>query len=74
MMAAQGGAPPAPPDDGKMVDLSDSIEKAQCFARNEDAKFPMTNLFIGDSRLGCKSDVDEQLIIHLGFREFVRVC
>lgn len=73
-MSTQGAQPPpAPADDGKMVDLSDAIDKSKCFVRNEDAKCPMTNLFIGDSRLGCKSDVDEQLIIHLAFRDFVRV-
>merc|ERR1712224_696840 len=33
----------------------------------------MTNLFIGDSRLGCKSDADEQLILHIAFQEFVKV-
>ena len=28
---------------------------------------------IGDSRIGCKSDADEQLIIHFEFTEFVKV-
>jgi hypothetical protein len=60
---------------GKMgVDLTDSIEKSGCYARNEDPRFPMTNLFIGDTRLGCKSDADEQLIIHIAFNTFVKVC
>jgi hypothetical protein len=61
------------PDTGKMVDLSDKIDKSECYARNESAQFPMTNLFIGDSTLGCKSDADEQLIIHVAFSEFVKV-
>lgn len=61
------------PDTGKMVDLSDKIEKSECYARNESAQFPWTNLLIGDSRLGCKSDADEQLIIHVAFTEFVKV-
>lgn len=61
------------PDSGKMVDLSDKIEKSECYARNESAQFPMTNLFIGDSTFGCKSDADEQLIIHVAFCEFVKV-
>lgn len=61
------------PDTGKMVDLSDKIDKSECYARNESAQFPMTNLFIGDSTLGCKSDADEQLIIHVAFTEFVKV-
>jgi hypothetical protein len=60
-------------DDGKDVDLRDLIETKECYARNEAAGFPMSNLFIGDSRLGCKSDADEQLILHIAFREFVKV-
>jgi hypothetical protein len=30
-------------------------------------------LFIGDSRLGCKSDADEQLILHVAFQSFVKI-
>ena len=69
--AAAAAAEPA--DDGKLVDLSDKIDKSACYARNEASGFPMSNLFIGDSRLGCKSDADEQLILHIAFQEFVRV-
>eukprot|EP00979_Chaetoceros_neogracilis_P001715 scaffold305_cov267-Chaetoceros_neogracile.AAC.32 len=61
------------PETTKLVDLSDKIEKAECYARNESSQFPMSNLFIGDSRLGCKSDADEQLIVHVAFNEFVKV-
>jgi hypothetical protein len=57
----------------KMVDLIDNIEKSGCYATNEDPRFPMTNLFMGDTRLGCKSDADEQLIIHIAFNTFVKV-
>lgn len=63
----------APVDNGKMVDLSDKIDKSECYGRNVSSAFPMTNLFIGDSRLGCKSDADEQLILHISFNEFVKV-
>lgn len=74
MMEAANPADAAPaPDDGKMNGLLDKIEKSQCYARNENSQFPMTNLFIGDSRLGCKSDADEQLILHIAFNEFVKV-
>jgi hypothetical protein len=75
-MPGAGGMPegPAEPaDDGKMVELSGKIDKSECYARNEDSRFPMTNLFIGDTRLGCKSDADEQLILHIAFQEFVKV-
>mmetsp|Transcript_2620 Transcript_2620/g.7256 ORF Transcript_2620/g.7256 Transcript_2620/m.7256 type:complete len:150 (-) Transcript_2620:1373-1822(-) len=65
--------PAADKDDGKLVNLSSAIDKADCFARNVAPGFPMTNLFIGDSRLGCKSDADEQLILHISFHDFVRV-
>ena len=74
--AAGGGAPPAaePADDGKLIELTSSkLDASDCYARNEASGFPMTNLFIGDSRLGCKSDADEQLILHLAFNEFVKV-
>jgi hypothetical protein len=58
---------------GKPIDLRDKINMAGCYARNEASGFPMSNLFIGDSRLGCKSDSDEQLILHIAFNEFVKV-
>ena len=60
-------------DDGKMVDLGIKIDSKACYARNESKSFPMSNLFIGDSRLGCKSDADEQIILHVEFSEFVKV-
>lgn len=75
----QGGrAPPtsastAPADTGKMMDLTDKLDKMESYARNVSAAFPMTNLFIGDTRLGCKSDADEQLILHIAFHETVKV-
>jgi PITH domain len=59
---------------GKPIDLRDKMDTAGCYARNESSGFPMSNLFIGDSRLGCKSDSDEQLILHIAFNEFVKVC
>lgn len=70
-----GGHPAAPEekDDGKMVDLREKIDTSMSYAKNEAAGFPMSNLFIGDSRLGCKSDADEQMIIHIEFQEFVKV-
>lgn len=70
---AAAAADSEPADDGKMIDLISHIDKSECYARNEAAGFPMTNLFIGDTRLGCKSDADEQLIVHVAFQEFVKV-
>jgi len=69
-----GAEAPKEVDNGKMIDLTDKIDKSETYAKNEAASFPMTNLFIGDSRLGCKSDADEQLILHISFQEFVKVC
>jgi len=57
----------------KLVDLTDKLDKSACYARNEDSRFTWTNLMIGDTRLGCKSDTDEQLILHFAFNEFVKV-
>ncbi|KAL9184444.1 hypothetical protein ACHAXT_002530 [Thalassiosira profunda] len=65
---------PAPAEDGtKLIDLSEKLDKSACYARNENAAYPWSNLFIGDSRLGMQSDTDEQLIIHLSFQEFMKV-
>lgn len=77
-MMPMGGMPAGIPqeaeaDDGKMILLNDKIDKSESYARNEAANAPWSNLFIGDSRLGCKSDADEQLILHIAFNEFVKV-
>lgn len=74
---AQGGAQGNAPSEGngnKTIDLSVMFDKSECYARNESSQFPMENLFIGDTRLGCKSDTDEQLILHLAFREPVKIA
>lgn len=74
-----GGGPaaegePAPAKDGQdLIDLGSFLDRTACYARNESAASPWGNLFIGDSRLGLRSDADEQLIVHLSFHEFVRV-
>lgn len=65
---------PAPAEDGtELIDLSEKLDRSACYARNENAGYPWANLFIGDSRIGTRSDADEQLIIHLTFQEFVKV-
>lgn len=71
--AAAGGGEPEATDGGKDISLLPHIDQSQSYAKNESAGAPMSNLFIGDTRLGCKSDADEQLIIHIAFREFVKV-
>jgi hypothetical protein len=66
-------AAPVAVETNKMVDLTEKLDKIECYARNESSQYPWTNLLIGDTRLGCKSDADEQLIIHVAFNEFVKV-
>jgi len=76
MIQGGGGSQMQPtplPDNGKMIDLSAKLDKKDCYGRNVLSSFPMTNLFIGDTRLGCKSDADEQLILHVAFNETVKV-
>lgn len=70
---AAAGAPAVESETGAPVELSGNIDKSACYARNEDKAFPMSNLFIGDSVLGCKSDADEQLILHIAFQDFVKI-
>ena len=72
---AEAGPAAASGDAGstKLIDLTDKLDKSGCYARNEDTRFPWTNLSIGDTRLGCKSDADEQLILHFAFQESVKV-
>ena len=66
-------APDVKTETGQNIDLSGHISTSECYARNVSPRFPMTNLFIGDTRLGCKSDADEQIIIHVAFNTFVKV-
>lgn len=43
----------------KMIPLD--IDKSECYAKNENPNYPMSNLFIGDTRLGCKSDGEHEI-------------
>jgi len=56
-----------------ITDIKDMIDMPECYARNVAPGFPISNLFIGDSTLGCKSDADEQLILHIPFTQFVKI-
>lgn len=68
---AEGAAGAAIKDD--YTDLGSQIDKSGCYGKNESRSHPVSNLFIGDSLLGCKSDTDEQLIIHIAFKDFVKI-
>jgi hypothetical protein len=48
--AGSGAVPEQPPaNDGKMIDLQDKINMADCYTCIEASGFSMSNLFIGDS-------------------------
>lgn len=78
-----GGAPPQSDGDGppavdetttiNLCTADGIIDKSRSYCRNENSGYPYTNLFIGDSRLGLRSDADEQLILHVAFNEFVKI-
>ena len=53
----------------KPENITNLLAKSSCYCLNEDPHAPHSNLFIGDSTLALKSDVDEQLIIHLAFTQ-----
>mmetsp|Transcript_18492 Transcript_18492/g.50503 ORF Transcript_18492/g.50503 Transcript_18492/m.50503 type:complete len:283 (+) Transcript_18492:175-1023(+) len=71
--AAAGAASADAASNGQPIDLNPHIDTQQSYAKNQAAGTPLSNLFIGDSTLGCKSDADEQLILHISFREFVKI-
>ncbi|CAN0268591.1 unnamed protein product [Phaeothamnion confervicola] len=54
-------------------EITDMVSKQDCYCLNEQSVFPWQNLFIGDHRLLLKSDADEQLLIHIGFQETVKI-
>jgi len=70
--AAAQGAPQIASNPG-IVDLSDLIVKEKCHCLNDASAKPFANLFIGDDRLVCESDDDEQLLMTFEFREAVRL-
>ena len=56
-----------------MEDLSELIVKEACHCLNDSPGKPFSNVFIGDERLVCESDNDEQLLMTFEFRESVRL-
>ncbi|CAN0147761.1 unnamed protein product [Pylaiella littoralis] len=79
MMSAVGGAGAAgaaqPPkaSDLEVRDITDLICKADCYCLNQLSGTTWENLFQGDDRLLLKSDADEQLLLHVGFMETVKL-
>lgn len=57
----------------KNDDIEVLINKQQSFCLNVESGHPMANLFMGDHTLYVASDTDEQLIIHIEFREHVKI-
>jgi len=74
---SRNGAPaapaPAPAPSQQIVDLSDLIVKEKCHCLNDAPAKPFANLWVGDDRLVCESDDDEQLLMTFEFREAVRL-
>lgn len=68
-----GGGEESQPNSNMIIDIRDKIDMKDCYGRNVSNSYPMSNLFIGDSTLGCCSDTDEQMILHISFQEFVKV-
>lgn len=56
-----------------IVDLSDLVVKEKCHCLNDSPGKPFANVFVGDDRLVCESDDDEQLLMTFEFREAVRL-
>ncbi|KAJ8598286.1 hypothetical protein CTAYLR_005983 [Chrysophaeum taylorii] len=56
-----------------IVDLSDLVVKEKCHCLNDSPGKPFGNVFIGDERLVCESEDDEQLLMTFEFREAVRL-
>ncbi|OQR94263.1 thioredoxin-like protein [Achlya hypogyna] len=57
----------------KFEDISEHLDKANSYCLNEDPSHNFGNLFIGDGTLLLKSEADEQLIIHVEFKEAVKL-
>jgi hypothetical protein len=56
------------------VDISDTVHKPECFCLNQNADHPFENILLGaDPEALLKSDADEQLLMHFGFKEPVRL-
>lgn len=51
--------------------LHQYFAKTSSYTLNEDVNHPTANLYMGDHTLYLKSDVDEQLIIHVAFHQTV---
>ncbi|CAM9598038.1 unnamed protein product [Laminaria digitata] len=49
------------------------VGRADCYCLNQQSGATWENLFIGDERLALRSDADEQLLLHLGFMETVKL-
>ncbi|CAM9182484.1 unnamed protein product [Chrysoparadoxa australica] len=72
--SAPGAAAPQLAQESQEVrDLGDVICKAECYCLNENPNYTWRNLFMGDDRLMLQSDADEQLLLHIGFNETVRL-
>ncbi|CAN0584846.1 unnamed protein product, partial [Ectocarpus sp. 12 AP-2014] len=49
------------------------LRRADCYCLNQLSGATWENLFQGDDRLMLQSDADEQLLLHVGFMETVKL-
>lgn len=57
----------------KEENVNEHLIKEQCYCLNEDLAAPHSNLFIGDDALVLTSNADEQLLLHLSFRQTIKL-
>lgn len=58
---------------GGVENLFGSIDTKASFCLNQHPSHPFSNLFVGDSTLFLRSDVDGQLLVNLVFRNAVKI-
>ena len=56
-----------------MTDVTSLIDPASTYCLNQAPNKPWQNLTMGDATLALESDADEQLLLHIGFRQTVKL-
>ena len=56
-----------------MSDVTSLIDPASTYCLNQAPNKPWQNLTMGDATLALESDADEQLLLHIGFRQTLKL-
>ena len=56
-----------------MTDVTNLIDPASTYCLNQVPNKPWQNLTMGDESLALESDADEQLLLHIGFRQTLKL-